>query len=227
MKPGSLEVQEVRGRAYKELSLAEQEGIYELERMDLDGEATRLILAAFLGYKFSDLGVIEKTPKELEKAEHEMETIFTNLGLNVLKETALEGPDDFSTSYLVGKKEIPEGIRKQLDELRKTDLDRFHREYGALMGMPQTAIEDFLVRLHANQVGVETKDDDKKPYDLETERFAWFVPSAEHWEEEAKPVKKFAEKVKGISSKLYERILSDYSTPRQIARWQAHLADNR
>lgn len=196
----------LRGKLFEKLGPQEQEGIRELEGGGV-GQVD-LILAAFLGFKFSTIDIINKeTLKELEAAEATYEAMFAKLGLKFVKQRRPRGMGgtEFETSYIIGKKDIPgiakKYVEKSIDDF-SSDLSTYHREFGALLGIPQTAIDAFI------KGSSEIVPHGTEPYGKEIQRFLWFRPSKKHWKEEIKPVAKLARQVREVSPALYARIIT-------------------
>ena len=165
------------------------------------GHNTKLLLAALLVPKFSNIEIFGTTQRKRDKNEKEFENVFERFGLNAIKKK-VDSPS-FVTYYTVGKEKIPEHASSYLTSPVETppDLPRYHTEYGRLMGIPDTAIEAFKEKK-------TFLNSDTAPYSDEVKSFKWFGISKDHWKEESKKVEEFAHKVKGISPALYDLIMS-------------------
>lgn len=203
----SPETEKVRGQEFYELSLTEKQGIYDLERWkgQLIEHNSKLILAAFLVQKFSQIDISGKTPQDIKFCERDVEVIFQRLGFNFIKER-VDNTSHFTTHYIFGKKEIPVTAKKYLVQVsgEPSDISKFHTEFGFLMGIPETAVISFVKgnTFKSNSVSSE-------PYSEEVKRFKWFGISKNNWEQEAKTVSEFARKVRSVSPALYDVILND------------------
>lgn len=203
----SFEDEKSRSTEFNELSKEHQDAIYELERGDISRHDTFAILGAFLGYKFSWIPVHGRSLEDVEKKSQSLEVLFSKFGLKYIKAT--KAGDEYSTTeYILGKETIPHIAQKYLlhSVVEAPDQAVYHTEFGTLMGIPQSAIQKWVERQANGDFTGAIPDVIPQAEVEKIKGFLWFTPSEENWQEEIKPAIAFAQKVKGISPVLYEKI---------------------
>ena len=128
-----------------------------------------------------------------------VEALFTDLGLNFKEKPDYRGHENGHRFYQVAKS------AKILDEFIGIDFsDRKNSErIGLLFGVPPTAAHAYA---NGPQFLIRDEDIPKKIRSMDYMAFSKFWFSREHWQQELETVKRWAEEIRHVDPKLYERL---------------------
>lgn len=187
------------------LTDAQREGLKGLEReQSIAPLAKALTVAAFLRMKpASDfMARLPADPRGTVATRARIEAFLTALGLlHLSKEMVL--PEGRYQCYFFGKNE------KALEVLLRLDTrdPGYHRETGAAVGIPRTAIDAWERR--GNENSLLSRDEHVEKFGPELSKFFFFSPSRTHWEEERAWLQLAVNRIREISPEVYRQVIAE------------------
>jgi hypothetical protein len=138
---------------------------------------------------------------EQDTLSQNVEALFTDLGLKFRVKPDYKGHEFGNRFYQVAKSE------EILNEFINIDFkDRKNSErIGLMFGIPQTAANAYA---KGPQFLIRDEDIPAKIREQDYMAFSKFWFSREHWQEELETVKKWAQEIRQVDPKLYEKLVA-------------------